>query len=260
LHKSNGLPKHHVNLSAPEKRAVEALESLKNEVITWSEKYPNKLPHDDSRDDFADYLTDKYLCQILDPLPPSAHISAVRKEATLLLEAFATKGTIPALSGAAPLKPSEPPPRSRLIEDDEDDLEDGEEGSAASQSKFRRNMNAVKTFSKTLDAGRPKSRNASESEKQRIKEQYEKFKIAQNKNPQQQGQGVAATTVSTTASKKSSNKSSVSHSKASSAAVVGAGTDDISKYQTNVDDIKSLLSSLQNTKMSSTEPLKERKK
>jgi hypothetical protein len=251
-HKSNGPPRHPA-LSAPEKRASDALESLKSEIVAWSKKYPNKLPHDDSRDDYADYLTDKYLCQILDPLPPSAHISLLRKEATLLLEAFATQGTIPALSGAAPLKPPEVPPKTRLIEDDEDDLEDGDEGSVASESKFRRNMNAVKTFGKALDAGRSESRTSNESEKKQIQEQYEKFKKAQNKKSSPQGQGAAvASSASTVAPKKSSHNTS---SKTTS--VLGARDDDISKYQTNVDDIKSLLSSLQTAKVPSNEPVKQ---
>ena len=45
--------------------------------------------NEEVRGEYADYLTEKYLSNKLDPLPPSRTISAVRKEILSIIETFA---------------------------------------------------------------------------------------------------------------------------------------------------------------------------
>ena len=45
--------------------------------------------NEEVRGEYADYLTEKYLSNRLDPLPPSRTISAVRKEMLSIIETFA---------------------------------------------------------------------------------------------------------------------------------------------------------------------------
>jgi hypothetical protein len=75
--------------------AVKAINELKDEINSWWEKNPKKRLDEDERGDFADFMTEKYLCQVLDPLPPSKKVSAVRKDVSQMLESFVATGALP---------------------------------------------------------------------------------------------------------------------------------------------------------------------
>jgi hypothetical protein len=70
---------------------------FRDEIIAWMADNMNeeKLHDDECRGDFADYLTDKFMCSILDPMPPSRNVSQVRKQIYKIIEDFAKSGTIP---------------------------------------------------------------------------------------------------------------------------------------------------------------------
>ena len=78
--------------SALESKAEDALSSLRKEVFAWCSKNPDQVEDEDARADFADYLTEKYLCNILDPMPPSPIITAVRKQLSADLDDFVSVG------------------------------------------------------------------------------------------------------------------------------------------------------------------------
>ena len=84
--------RNHAAATSLDNKAEEALLSLRNEITMWSAKHKGKVTDDDSRGEYADYLTEKYLCNILDPMPSSATISKVRKQVSMDLESFVSIG------------------------------------------------------------------------------------------------------------------------------------------------------------------------
>ena len=74
---------------------IATLQELKRELKDWwSDSATSKRGNDEAREEFADYLTEKYMCQKLDLLPPSELISKIRKEVCNTIENFAMDGSI----------------------------------------------------------------------------------------------------------------------------------------------------------------------
>ena len=79
--------------SALTNQIVITLEEFKTEINTWWSQSPsNQRSDDDVREEYADYLTEKYMCQKFDLFPSSLGITKIRKEVCKVIENFATDG------------------------------------------------------------------------------------------------------------------------------------------------------------------------
>ena len=79
--------------SALTNHIVITLEDFKTEINTWWSQSPsNQRSDDDVREEYADYLTEKYMCQKFDLFPSSIGITKIRKEVCKVIENFATDG------------------------------------------------------------------------------------------------------------------------------------------------------------------------
>ena len=78
-------------------KAATYFEEFKHELQGWWHSGSNQSRRQEieARGDFADYMTDKYMCKKLDPMPPSKIISSVRKDISKILEEFAGAGMLP---------------------------------------------------------------------------------------------------------------------------------------------------------------------
>jgi type II secretory pathway component PulJ len=63
---------------------------FEKELSQWWQKAGDKRNDEEARGEYADYLTDKYMCQKLDAFPPSKEITAIRKKMYKTIEDFAT--------------------------------------------------------------------------------------------------------------------------------------------------------------------------
>lgn len=80
-----------VEVLSNEQKAEKLLQEFEKELSTWWQKAgEEKRGDDDARGEYADYLTDKYMCQKLDAFPPSKEITAIRKFMYQTIENFAT--------------------------------------------------------------------------------------------------------------------------------------------------------------------------
>jgi cell fate (sporulation/competence/biofilm development) regulator YlbF (YheA/YmcA/DUF963 family) len=74
-------------------KAEKLFEDFEKELRVWWTNAGNtagKREDEEVKGEFADYLTDKYMCQRLDALPPSKEITAIRKKMYKMIEDFAT--------------------------------------------------------------------------------------------------------------------------------------------------------------------------
>lgn len=60
----------------------------------WNDSSLQTKDNDEERELFADYLCDKYMCQRLDPLPPSKTVTQIRKNISKIIDDFAMKGEL----------------------------------------------------------------------------------------------------------------------------------------------------------------------
>lgn len=181
--------------------AVAAYESFRAQLCNWYAKNPTKRQDDEHRAEIADFLTEHYMCQQLDPLPPSRGVTSIRRQMCRVIEDFASSGELPQdfaawLAAQQPSQdtPSAPPPPTAPL------------SLASEKSKAR-----LDTKERPLDVLRGKKselRKAPEEkpleekeekmseatkmmlERQRIKEQYEAYMKHAKKNKQQQQQAI----------------------------------------------------------------------
>lgn len=73
---------------ANDTESVQVLEEFRDELCSWFRTNITGRNNIDARGQYADYLNDKYLCQRLDPLPPSKTVSNVRRNISNLVEAL----------------------------------------------------------------------------------------------------------------------------------------------------------------------------
>lgn len=75
--------------------AMNAFDDFCREIDRWwNESSLQTKDNDEERELFADYLCDKYMCQRLDPLPPSKHVTQIRKNISRIIDDFAMKGEL----------------------------------------------------------------------------------------------------------------------------------------------------------------------
>jgi hypothetical protein len=70
--------------------AAAIFQDFKSELQSWWSKNAIARKSQESRADCADFLTDKYMCKRLDPLPSSKIVSQIRKEISTVIELFAS--------------------------------------------------------------------------------------------------------------------------------------------------------------------------
>jgi hypothetical protein len=77
-------------------QSVKIFGDFKQELEKWFEADPVRRNNIESRGEMADYLVEKYLCQRLDPLPPSKTVSSCRKNLSKIVEELASSsGNLP---------------------------------------------------------------------------------------------------------------------------------------------------------------------
>lgn len=209
-------------------KAEEALLSLRNEITAWCAKHPDRITDEDSRGEFADYLTDKYMCNVLDPMPSSTTISRVRKQLSMDLESFVTAGPGGVMSSVTaekesadttsqPVTTPQPASVDKKIDSRERNGEryrDGSDATTGKQAGVKLNVHSsisgkqIRPQDTTLKRIEEKKL----MEKEKIKNQYEKFRQL----------------------KAESEKS--------------ASSANVRQAEANVDDIQSLLTALQSKK------------
>jgi len=83
---------HHDDLAA-----ASVFSDFRAELQAWWNDKKNLLHRQDEerRAAFSDYLTEKFMCKKLDPLPPSRVVTSVRKELSRIVEQFCSVGTLP---------------------------------------------------------------------------------------------------------------------------------------------------------------------
>ena len=82
---------------AADLHVVEVYNAFRDELTQWFTRDPVRRNDVEARGDMADYLTDNYLSQKLDPLPPSKVTSTYRKYISRIIEELASSsGNLPA--------------------------------------------------------------------------------------------------------------------------------------------------------------------
>lgn len=84
-----------VNTLTHDLQASKVFDEFREELQKWWQDNKAFRQNEDSRGNQADFLTDKYMCGKLDPLPPSRIVSGVRKEISRIIEEFASDGELP---------------------------------------------------------------------------------------------------------------------------------------------------------------------
>ena len=84
-----------VNTLTHDLQASKIFDEFREELQKWWQDNKAMRQNEDSRGNQADFLTDKYMCGKLDPLPPSRIVSGVRKEISRIIEEFASDGELP---------------------------------------------------------------------------------------------------------------------------------------------------------------------
>lgn len=74
-----------------DREVVSIFTSFREELQSWWTNEPLRRHDYSAREEYADYLTDKYMCQKLDPLPTTKVVSNMRKEISRIIDAFASK-------------------------------------------------------------------------------------------------------------------------------------------------------------------------
>lgn len=75
--------------TAYDKKAQQIFEEFEVELVSWWGQQPEKREDDDCKGEYADYLTEKYMCQKLDAFPPSSEVTSIRKRIYKIIEDFA---------------------------------------------------------------------------------------------------------------------------------------------------------------------------
>jgi hypothetical protein len=83
-------------LESPESDNIAAVtfDNFKTEITQWWLTNTSKHNDEDYRSEYAEVLTEKYLCQKLDPLPGTLYVTKARKIVSSIIEEFATDGKL----------------------------------------------------------------------------------------------------------------------------------------------------------------------
>lgn len=240
---------------------------FREDVVKWWKESSIRKQNVDARCEFADYLTDKYMCHKLDCLPTSHVVSAMRKDTSSIIEGLASHGNLPpdfiekafditqqlSSSSSSTLKPtdgSNPMENSSVNSNSKKLLQPGNSKNLSISSKENSSEKPTITAAKKRE----------EDEKKKMKDQYEAY-MASSKNSSHHSasktnaSGGAATIkpAMTGGSNSTSLKSSAAMTNANSTTHGKSNNSEMERqYEELNDDIKALLSSLQSTKTSST--------
>lgn len=150
-----------------DKEATDIYEAFKKELRHWWNTNPTKRNDEDLRGDLADDLTERFLCQRLDPLPPSRVVTNIRKTISHVIEDFASKGILPTDIVAPPEEEKIQEPLTKYAK--EKQMKELQEIAEKNERKEK--------YQKELQAS---SALRVEQEKKRIKEQYESYMKLKN--------------------------------------------------------------------------------
>jgi hypothetical protein len=149
-----------------DKTATDIYEAFKRELRHWWNANPTKRTDEDIRGDLADDLTERFLCQRLDPLPASRVVTNVRKTMSQVIEDFASQGTLPPEIITPEEEKIQAPVTKFAKEKQERELK------AIAEEKERRERQQRENQESQVKRA--------EQEKQRIKEQYESYMKLKN--------------------------------------------------------------------------------
>jgi hypothetical protein len=150
-----------------DKTAADIYEAFKKELRHWWHANPTKRTDEDIRGDLADDLTERFLCQRLDPLPASRVVTNIRKTMSHVIEEFASHGTLP----AEIVTPEEERKALEPVTKFAKEKQELELKAIAEERERRERQQKESQESQVRRA---------EQEKQRIKEQYESYMKLKN--------------------------------------------------------------------------------
>jgi hypothetical protein len=158
-----------------DKTAIEIYDAFKKEIRHWWVSNPAKRSDEDLRGDLADDLTERYLCQRLDPLPASRVVTNIRKTISTVIEDFASgDGTLP----AEILSPADETVSGTAGSGTGTVMTQGGKDKQAAELKARHEENERKLNHEKGVQENTVTR--AEAEKRRIKEQYESYMKIKN--------------------------------------------------------------------------------
>eukprot|EP01041_Mallomonas_annulata_P000660 gene660-1272_t len=191
--------------------ATNAFSDFCRELDTWWSDNFSKREDDEAREMCADYLSDKYMCQRLDPLPPSKVVTQVRKNMSRIIDDFAVDGNLPPEVGlyrppnkGVQLSPEKlietaktakqqqqqhvVSPSSSSVAVQPNKQVSNNSNNSSSSNKNSQGIVECKTAVSTLSVAATASKNIEaiqaakrESEKQKIKNQYESYMKTKDK-------------------------------------------------------------------------------
>lgn len=147
--------------------AADIFAAFKKELRHWWQSNPTKRSDEDIRGDLADDLTERFLCQRLDPLPASRVVTNIRKTMSQVIEEFASQGTLP----SEIITPEEEKKVLEPVTKYAKEKQDLELKAIAEEKERRERQQKESQESQVRRA---------EQEKQRIKEQYEGYMKLKN--------------------------------------------------------------------------------
>lgn len=147
--------------------AAEVFEAFRKDLAYWWKTNPTKRGDEDLRGDLADDLTERYLCQRLDPLPSSRVVTNIRKTVAQIIEEFAGEGKVP-LEISGDMKAEDLVPVTKFAQE-----------KAANEAKQAAETAHLAEIRKREIQDSAAKR--AEAEKKRIKEQYEQYMALKNK-------------------------------------------------------------------------------
>ena len=144
-----------------DKEAAEIFEAFKKDLSHWYKTNPLKRSDEEIRGDVADDLTERYLCQRLDPLPASRVVTNIRKVVSQIIEEFAATGVLP-LEMSGEKKTGQDGPVTKYAQ--QKAVAEMEAQRAAAEAEAKRKATIEKNAADRAAA-----------EKKRMKEQYEQY-------------------------------------------------------------------------------------
>jgi hypothetical protein len=147
--------------------AAEIFEAFKKDLAYWWKTNTTKRTDEDVRGDVADDMTERYLCQRLDPLPASRVVTHIRKSVSQIIEHFAERGELsPELSGERGVESAAP-----VTKYAQKKAADDAAAAAAAEEKEKQRKAALEKSSADRAA----------ADKKRMKEQYEQYMALKKK-------------------------------------------------------------------------------
>ena len=171
-------------------QASKIFDEFRDELQKWWKDNKALRQNEDTRGNQADFLTDKYMCSKLDPLPPSKIVSGVRKEISKIIEEFASDGELPHNFGEIVFQiNSDNLSISQTINESKGIADNIKKKVTSADSNDVDNITTIKSSSKSTNSLRSGSNSnkkedyseKQKKEKEKLKQQYEAYmKIKSN--------------------------------------------------------------------------------